>query len=182
MKGILKGAVLAFGIALSASAAQAQSSPLTFGVGGGLTIPMNDGLNTGFNILGSVGFQPPALPFGIRIDGQFNRNGVDTDLDVQTRAISVTGNAVYRFAVAPTTKIRPYLIGGIGAYNLKATGSDVPDGVDGETKMGLNAGAGLNFAAGAASLFVEGRFHTVFTEGENYKIFPITVGIRFGGK
>jgi hypothetical protein len=30
-------------------------------------------------------------------------------------------------------------------------------------------------------VFVEGRFHNVFTEGDNTNFIPFTVGVRFGG-
>jgi hypothetical protein len=33
---------------------------------------------------------------------------------------------------------------------------------------------------GAAELFIEGRFHTVFNEGADTQLIPITLGIRFG--
>jgi hypothetical protein len=68
---------------------------------------------------------------------------------------------------------------------MKATGTnDLGTLVDTEnstTKFGLNAGAGFDFKAGGAGLFIEGRFHDVFTEGEDVKFIPVTLGIRFGG-
>ncbi len=45
----------------------------------------------------------------------------------------------------------------------------------------INVGAGFDFKAGGAGLFAEGRFHDVFTDGENLKFIPITVGVRLGG-
>jgi hypothetical protein len=53
--------------------------------------------------------------------------------------------------------------------------------VESVTKFGINAGAGFDFKAGAAGVFLEGRFHNVFTEGDNTSFIPITVGVRFGG-
>ncbi len=50
-----------------------------------------------------------------------------------------------------------------------------------ETDFGINGGAGFDFVAGSLSLFVEGRFHNVFTEGESSNFIPITVGVRLGG-
>ena len=35
--------------------------------------------------------------------------------------------------------------------------------------------------AGGAGLFIEARFHDVFTDGPNTQFIPINVGIRFGG-
>jgi hypothetical protein len=88
---------------------------------------------------------------------------------------------VYKFKTSEETKFRPYLIGGAGVYNLDVKGDDVPPGVESVTKFGLNGGAGFDFKAGAAGIFVEGRFHNVFTEGSNTNFIPLTVGVRFGG-
>jgi hypothetical protein len=96
-----------------------------------------------------------------------------------------TGNVVFKFKTSEETRFRPYLIGGGGVYNLKTTGTNdlgpLFDTDNSTTKFGLNAGAGFDFKAGSAGLFIEGRFHDVFTSGENVKFLPITVGIRFGG-
>lgn len=51
-----------------------------------------------------------------------------------------------------------------------------------ETKFGLNAGAGFDFKAGSVGLFIEGRFHNVFTDESDAQFIPITVGVRFGGR
>jgi hypothetical protein len=86
---------------------------------------------------------------------------------------------VYAFEVSDDTKFRPYLIGGLGVYNINF---DLA-GVDSETKFGINAGAGFTVPVGQGStrLFAEGRFHNIFTEGENLNLLPITIGIMFGG-
>lgn len=48
-----------------------------------------------------------------------------------------------------------------------------------QTKFGLNGGAGLRFQLTGFSTFIEARYHTIFTEGENAQIVPISVGITF---
>ncbi|HET7551202.1 MAG TPA: outer membrane beta-barrel protein [Gemmatimonadaceae bacterium] len=48
-----------------------------------------------------------------------------------------------------------------------------------QTKFGLNAGAGLRFQLTGFSTFIEARWHTIFTEGSNAQIVPISVGITF---
>ena len=50
-----------------------------------------------------------------------------------------------------------------------------------ESDFGVNAGAGFDFQLGSVGLFVEGRFHNVFTEDNSTSFIPITAGIRFGG-
>ena len=116
----------------------------------------------------------------------FQRLGLDEDpvlgdLDANFQIIQGTANAIYKFQTSDATKVRPYLIGGVGLYNYKFTGDDVPDNLDSETDFGINAGAGFEFVAGAVGLFVEGRFHNVFAEDDNLNFIPITVGVRLGG-
>jgi hypothetical protein len=121
---------------------------------------------------------------GIQVDGTFQRFGGEEDIlgeDVNLQIIQGTANAVYRFQTSEDTKIRPYIIGGVGLYNLKATGDGVVGDPGSDTDFGINGGAGFDFVAGSVGLFVEGRFHNVFTEGESTNFIPITVGVRLGG-
>jgi opacity protein-like surface antigen len=113
----------------------------------------------------------------------YQRFGVDDvpdGFDAKFQIIQGTANVVYTFTTAEESTFHPYLIGGVGLYNAKATGDDVPDS-ESETDFGINAGAGFDFQAGAVALFVEGRFHNVFSDPDNTNFIPITVGIRFGG-
>jgi opacity protein-like surface antigen len=188
MKGMLKGvAALALSTALFASAAQAQT-PVSFGLGGGVTLPLGDfgdAGKTGFHGMGLVEFQPASLPVGIRVDGSYHRVGF-SDLqasgplgDGNFQLIVGTVNGVYTFQTAAESKFHPYIIAGAGAYNFKANFEDFDD--NSETKFGINAGAGFNMGMGSASIFLEGRFHNIFTEGSSTKFVPVTLGVRFGG-
>ena len=187
MKGMLKGvAALALSTALFASAAQAQT-PVSFGLGGGVTLPLGDfgdAAKTGFHGTGLVEFQPASLPVGIRLDGTYHRIGfsdLQEDFAGEGNFQMITGtlNGVYTFQTSPDSKFHPYIIAGAGVYNFKANFEDFDD--DSETKFGINGGAGFNMGMGSASIFVEGRFHNVFTEGSSTNFVPITLGVRFGG-
>jgi opacity protein-like surface antigen len=183
------GAVLVT-MALSASAAQAQGAE--FSLGGGLGIPLSnfdDVAKLGWHGLAAVSFVPTGSPVGIQVDGQYHQFKLDENVvgagSLKDRFIFGTANAVFKFKTAETSPVRPYLIGGVGVYNFKTTGSsDVGNVIDTQgstTKFGINGGAGFDFKAGSAGLFVEGRFHNIFTSGKDVKFIPITVGIRFGG-
>ena len=119
------------------------------------------------------------LPVGIQIDGSYSRFSDETSFDISNQLIYGTANAVYRFQSSADTRIRPYLIGGVGVYNSKETGDDALGGSS--TKFGVNGGAGVDFKAGGAGLFLEARFHNVFVTGPNVEFFPLNLGIRFGG-
>jgi hypothetical protein len=56
---------------------------------------------------------------------------------------------------------------------------DFGDTENTQTKFGLNAGAGLRFQLTGFSTFIEARWHTIFTEGNNSQMVPISVGITF---
>jgi hypothetical protein len=174
---------------LGAPALRAQGAE--FSLGGGVGIPLgdfDDAAKTGWHGLAAVSFVPNGWPVGIQIDGSYQQFGLDDAAfpgfdGLNNRLLVGTGNLVFKFKTSEESTFRPYLIGGGGVYNSKITGSDDPEDVlpGGETKFGVNAGAGFDFKAGSAGLFVEGRFHNVFTDESNTQFIPISVGIRLGG-
>lgn len=176
-------AALALGMLVSTSALHAQGAE--FSLGGGVDLPLgdfNDVAKLGFHGLAGVSVVPANWPVGIQVDGNYSQFSDDTPADIKFQLIYGTANIVYKFKSSEESRFRPYLIGGGGVYNFKAKGSGVPSGFDNsETKFGFNAGAGFDIKAGSAGLFVEGRFHDVFTTGTNTTFIPLTVGVRFGG-
>ena len=190
MRGLSKGiAALAVGMLLSAPAVHAQGAE--FSLGGGVGVPLgtfDDNANIGWHGLAAISFVPNGWPVGIQIDGSYQQFGLDDDVVVgfsglKNRLLLGTGNIVFKFKSSEESTFRPYLIGGGGVYNSKITGSDDPNDVlpGGTTDFGVNVGAGFDFKAGSAGLFVEGRFHDIMQDGEDTKFVPITVGIRLGG-
>lgn len=159
-----------------------------FSLGGGLTLPMGDfgdGFNTGWHGLAAVSFAPSTFPLGFQVDGMYQRLGVDDgggpDVDVSSQLINGTANVIYKFKTSEDSQFRPYVIGGVGLYNFKLTGDDVPSGLESETDFGINGGAGFDVKVGSVGAFVEGRFHNIFADPENVNFIPITVGVRLGG-
>ena len=174
----IPGAIVALSLAamIPLSNAQAQESgsnrSVSFGLAAGATFPMGDfgdGYDTGFNVMGTLGMQPASLPVGLRFDLAYNSLGSKGPWD-DARIISGTANAV--LSVSNSGGMRPYLIGGVGLYNLDGSG-------DSETKFGLNAGGGIDFALSGFNTFLEARFHSVFTENDNTNYIPLVFGIRF---
>ena len=185
MKTLMRGAAVGLALALSAQVAQAQGG-LSFGLGAGVVVPsgsMADLNSTGYTGQASLRMQPAASPLGFQVDGFYTRLGLQNDIDGHSQMIGGTANAVYAFSGASAA--RPYLIGGLGVYNTKLTLDGFGSGSD--TKFGANAGAGFDFKLGAASLYAEGRFHTIFkaaVDAETLQettayMIPITVGLRF---
>jgi hypothetical protein len=185
MKGFSRGiTALAVGMLLGAPALRAQGAE--FALGGGIGVPtgtFDDAVKTGWHGLAAVSFVPNGWPVGIQIDGQYQQYKFDGSSSLKERFLIGTANIVFKFKSSEESKVRPYLIGGPGVYNLKATGTNDIGALTsgGTTKLGFNAGVGFDFKAGGAGLFVESRFHNVFTSGPNTKFIPITLGIRLGG-
>ncbi len=190
MRSLSKGvAVLALGMVLGTPALHAQGAE--FSLGGGATIPLGtfgDVAKTGYHGLVGISFAPSSFPLGIQIDGMYDRLKQEASVGTRTNQIlQGTANLIYKFKTSEDSKFRPYLIGGVGIYNFKlVSGSNVAGPGVGNTgntgtDFGLNGGAGFDFKAGGAGLFLEGRFHDVFSSGANAKFIPITLGIRLGG-
>ena len=190
MKGFSKGiAALAVGMLLGVPALHAQGAE--FSLGGGLGVPLgdfDDAAKTGWHGLAAVSFVPNGWPVGIQIDGSYQQFNLDDAAfpgfsGLKNRFLMGTGNLVFKFKTSEESTFRPYIIGGGGVYNSKITGSDDPNDIlpGGETKFGLNAGAGFDIKTSGIGLFLEGRFHDIFTDGADIQFIPITLGIRLGG-
>ncbi|HEU4699929.1 MAG TPA: outer membrane beta-barrel protein [Gemmatimonadales bacterium] len=177
-------------LTVGASTAQAQAGA-QFSLSGGVAIPtssaFNDAFKLGWNGQLGIGFTPANLPIGFEATGNFIRNSTETSgLDLKSQIISGTGNIVYTFTTAESSKFHPYLLGGAGVYNAKATGNDATGGS--RTKFGLDGGAGFNFGVGRIGAFLEGRFHNIFkaiasTDGTgdtSINFVTVNLGFRFG--
>ncbi|MEP7087793.1 MAG: outer membrane beta-barrel protein [Gemmatimonadota bacterium] len=199
MKRILTGAaVLGFSIFASATVSaqamgeMANKTPVQFGVLGGATFPVSDYksvLKTGWNAGAFVNLGIANWPVGVRIDGQWNQFAVKNLSGVHFRDLHGTADLVANVGNGKAVKF--YVLGGVGVYNIKATGSN--DGVDygsskSATKFGLNGGAGFKFNVGSLSPFVEARYHYVFLNGNDFsnngsnpkfQMIPVSIGLSF---
>ncbi len=173
--GLAATALLFGAIAAQPAAAQARGY---VGFGGGLSIPTGDfadGFKTGW--LGQVvaGITGPSGVLGGRIDGQYVRHSPDVGTG-HIRMIGVNGDLVWTPGKRPA-KMHPYLLGGVGFYNAKASGA-----TDGETKFAFNLGAGLQIhLKDRMDFFAEGRWVSIRSDPGSTNFIPIVVGLRFGG-
>ena len=187
--------IVGAGALLIAATAQAQNAdagrPFKLGGALGATLPLGDfgdGADLGFHFGGLIEYKPAALPATLRGEITYHRNGLKegyfddvpgVDVDGNSSMINFLGNAVFPFG-DPASTARPYAIGGLGLYRLKATatfnGIDISDS---ETKFGLNVGGGVTFHLSGFETFVEARFHSVFTEDSNTNFIPISFGFKF---
>jgi hypothetical protein len=73
--------------------------------------------------------------------------------------------------VLPFASVRPYVLAGVGTYNMDQGGGR-------ESHFGVNGGVGLRFPMGPVGGFLESRFHHVFT-GKPNDFIPVSFGVAF---
>jgi hypothetical protein len=169
-----------------------------FGLGASTpTNPVAGYLDTGWNIAGGIGFTQRY--FGLSLDAMYNDFGITKTALWWTGARS--GSQKYwALTVNPVVHVndrRPvdfYLTGGAGLYSqitkYRATsgyygyGYRDYDLLMSETiyKPGVNGGVGFSYRVDVRSdirVFVEARYHRMFTGGSGASFVPVTVGIRF---
>jgi hypothetical protein len=154
------------------ASAQSGTTPVSFGISGGPSLPTTEDLNSGFQVAGHLGFRSRTSPLGVRFDVLYDNWGIERG-GGELRAIGGTANLMIHLP-STSTSVRPYLSGGIGIYNTKYSMVD-----EGETNGGLNAGAGLDFPMSGIIPFAEVRFHSVFTDVRKTNFVPIVFGVRF---
>jgi hypothetical protein len=168
---------------------------------------INSYYETGYGAGAQIGWDPGSSPLGLRVNGMWNRlngkdllnqtvNGVRYNADLPNADLySVFGDAKLRLPfgrfLGATSGL--YAVGGGGVtyfrnYNnfTNVTGINPARNspvnafnTEDKTQFALNGGGGLSFGVGAVSLFVEGRYVRVFTEGARTDYIPVTLGITF---
>jgi opacity protein-like surface antigen len=160
------------------------------GVAAGATVPLGDfgdGAKTGFHVGGLIDYDMLNSPLSLRGEVTWHRNDVKDDVinaigidDANTTILAFTGNVLYRFGMQPGAQMVPYLIGGAGVYNNKATFEvNGESDSDSDTKFGLNGGIGIRIPLAGFTTNIEARYHTVFTEDSNANFIPLSVSIIF---
>jgi opacity protein-like surface antigen len=186
----------ALGTLLTAGAATAAAqgpvgavgavNPFGFGVSAGAAVPtgdLGDFASTGFSVDGVVTLRVPTLPVSFRGEVGYTRFGFKDVDDANLRFISGVANVVFSFPAVPTAVVRPYIIGGVGAYNGKIGGDAFEDEdeelTESSTEFGFNVGAGIEIPLSGLTGFGEVRFTSVRGDGESANFIPIRFGIRF---
>ena len=167
-----------------AGAGSLSAQGVRFGIGGGLVMPTGDYKTAdklGFLVGADATYWLMGAPVGIRVEGQYSQTSHKNGVDGNSKIIGGMGEVVYAFGTNKD-QVRPYILGGIGLFNVKKT---IPSlGIDTSvTKVGFGGGAGLAFklGAGGTRFFVEGKFVSVSTGGgSNTTFLPIRAGFRFG--
>lgn len=173
-RGLLAATVLVAAVAPAASAQMYQSS--RFGVKAGVGFPMDDlddvadmGWHAGVHVNLPIGTGAVA----VRVDGDYGRYDGEGLVDNVTL---IGGMANLVLNAGSRSGWTPYAFGGVGMYNAKVESGPLETD---DTEFAYNLGVGFDFGMGGASLFVEGRWLSIQTEGDATNTIPVVLGLRF---
>lgn len=189
---------LAGALAVLPATVEAQDAKkISFGVMGGLSLPMGnlgDAYDSGYNLTGSI-----HAPLGekLRLRGDvgyesFGAKGSNSLVGANFNVLSFTGNLVLPLGQeASAGGIRPYVIGGLGFYRTSFE-VDVLNVSRSEsnTDLGITLGGGVEFKLSGFTTFAELRFTNVWNgsnrgasgltdDANSARWVPLTFGVRF---
>lgn len=170
---------------------------------------INNVYDAGFNAGAQLGWDPVSAPIGVRLNVTYNklngRRDVLTTSPTGTRTEQDLPDADLWSAFADTKVRLPfgrflgatsglYGLGGVGLTQFRnyqsfqgqtgtTTGGSVvnfdENGGRNVTRFAINGGGGISWGLGAVSLFAEGRYVRVFTQGRDTDYVPVTIGLSF---
>jgi opacity protein-like surface antigen len=167
---------------------------LSFGLGGGVAVPVSDAkdaFKNGFSGQGFVRLNMQGMGFAPRLDFTFSKFDLNS-AKIAAPGTTVTGTsqmiaglASLQFFVMPGD-IRPYIIAGIGAYNLSTDVSGASGGSESNTRFGINGGAGVLLKLGhTLHAYIEGHIDNIYSDTggvidtNSIQVVPVTFGVVF---
>ena len=188
---LIMGIVTVFAMSASAGA----PNPFSIYAGGAVSMPSSDGFNTGWGMgwhgMAGAGYK---LAPKFQVVGKLEYHNFSSDLaglpiDGGNTKITMFGtDGRYSFGL-PAAPITPYFFGGLGMAHVtwdEYSGTDLLTASINEflpisqDKMYYNFGAGVDLKTGPAwSLFAQGRYVSISTDGEAWSFIPVTVGLKF---
>ena len=168
------------------------------GLGGGLHLDFGTPV-IGIRVSGDYMFMSPDKDkysaYAVSMIGQTLAQGATID-GGKMEVFSANANA--KLVILPLPVVHIYATGGIGVarvkfneatvnipsvgYSKKLTEDEIAKllGIDSQTKMTTNVGAGLDIALGGITLFGEVKLNWIYTDPNTTAMIPIgTVGITF---
>lgn len=179
---LLSAALVVAVVAPLSAEAQVRMRPWEISIAGGPSFPVGDFgeiASTGYHVQGSVGFDAPSLPVGIRADLIWQE--VQREDAGWFRQIGGLLNATFG---VPFVFIEPYGLVGVGYIHTDEPTIILPDGStieNDDTSFGFNAGLGMDFPFMGLAGFVEARYLNLFggDQAEDFQVIPVSFGIRF---
>ena len=164
----------ALGLALLATTVQAQSStPVTWNVGVGLSMPSTSGFNTGFHARFGANIPLESAPVWIRPEVGLDHLGVSCAGCGGLPLFDMGADVGYTFKT--TTEVGWYILGGLQVTNHSFSESVYRYSTS-FTRLGMNLGGGMTFPLANHVGYLELRF---VSTGGNFEMWPLTFGLRF---
>ena len=193
--GILTGLILCSTIAPTASGQDAESK-VSWGLVGGGSFPISSSrfLDQGLH-LGALVELTWSRPWrAVRLEATLTELGFPAypafDENFQ-HAGEITGGLQVRGAMANLilravgeASVRSYFIGGLGVFRVQSRFELRPRGerfaLESRTRVGLNAGLGLQASRGRATLLAEGRYLAILhkVDQPELRMIPVSLGLR----
>lgn len=188
-------------VAAAPALASAQAPGIGVGVAAGANVPTSDygdATKAGLVLNGFVELRTGS-PLGVRGSLFWSRSDMDNPLIRDNGGVTLPDNPSYNvtgqvdlvgasldLTLGPSVGVfRPYLVGGVGAYNRRVS-QDVEGAVaefrnlrKRDTDVGYNGGLGLRLSLGGAAVFAEARYYSVATKPGRTNFVPVVVGLSF---
>jgi len=146
-----------------------------FSVAAGVTAPtgdLSDVAEAGYHGQVGLSVRIPTLPLGLRGDGFFHRLGAADVAVEDTQVLGGTLSIVYHL---PGIGLVPYLLAGLGAYQVEAGPVGVAETVN---DTGFHGGFGVDVGTGSVGAFAEIRYIQIGGESTTRRLIPLTFGLR----
>jgi len=178
-------------LVLVAPQARAAAKEWSLNFNGGVAAPMGnykDAAKLGF--MGGVGADYTVTPnVALGVDGSFISNGASDQLSAAISPATASfqmlqggAHAKYLFPVAGESKVAPYIIGGLGFYDVK---DKVEQGgvsaSESSTKVGARGGLGLMYKTSPkVSIGLESAYHWINTDISSTSFISVQAGLTVG--
>lgn len=170
---------------LVAPQAYAAAGEFKVNLNGGIASPLSDYKDAAkLGFMGGVGFDYMATEsFAIGVDGSFISNSGSDDYETLLTSLATApvtakftllqggAHAKYMFPMAAESSISPYIVGGLGIYNVKEKNESADAAFNGdvykESKFGARGGLGLMYKTSEkVGIGLEGTFHWINTKDD----------------
>ena len=165
-------------LAFGQTRATATSGPSEWALDGsiGFAVPSYGNANLGFDLMGAAEWHPKStLPVAFR--GEIGWDAFGYGGGASSDIVRFDVDALYDIPVHWTSKLQPYLLGGLGIYHVSVSCSGCLFGAS-DTNLGINLGGGLRYPFGPVDGFFELRWHEAFAAGDA-AFFPFQFGVRY---
>lgn len=177
-------------IAVSAQA-QVPAKPFSIYLQGGITLPsgpeeISDAYKMGYHFGGGLGIALGPM-FQVVPKAEYHlipRDFGDLDGDGLELSVILVGADLRANINLPAAPIKPFLIGG-GGMAISKTNDGTMDSSpfeqsDSQSDFYFNVGGGLNLSAGPGfSPFIQVRYVSISTEGDDIVTIPVSLGLKF---